>query len=458
MNIFKTFIVAAVIALINGKAYSEITLEQVLNNPGDLKLNLEYAKQQEEAGKLKSTIAALERLNLLYPQNTDLKLYLLSVLTKTDSNDKVLELIEEMKKNPNLSADMKEYLDKTIKERDQLAKDNKDQQLALGQKLTKGWYSFLDLSYSQTNNSNIEAVSKTGYFYNADIEYPNADGTIRRDMTYAKTASLTIGKNIDENTTINLNTSLTLNTERNSFHDDYDLSSSTLSYSKSLGNNILLPYLSYNRQNYRAQPDLNSKLIGMNNKYILNNQNSLNYGFILSHTNYNQKPSDLAVYADYKSNKTSGVHLGNDFLLTPKDLFNVKLYVKDIEAGASFNSYTNKGISISYSHIFPVGVLKFQADRENNAYHHIDEDINSTIERTDKPRVYDVSFSGQIKNIIPGFDNIDKDGNWFFYSDYKINDVNSTVQNYSTKQKYLTFGVTKRFNIGEYIDYAQKSF
>jgi hypothetical protein len=69
-----------------------------------------------------------------------------------------------------------------------------------------------------------------------------------------------------------------------------------------------------------------------------------------------------------------------------------------------------------------------------------------------------VSFSGQIKNIIPGFDNIDKDGNWFFYSDYKINDVNSTVQNYSTKQKYLTFGVTKRFNIGEYIDYAKKSF
>jgi hypothetical protein len=124
MNILKIFIVSVVIFLVNGNAYSEITLEQVLNNPGDLKLNLEYAKQQEEAGKLKSTIAALERLNLLYPQNTDLKLYLLSVLTKTDSNDKVLELIEEMKKNPNLSADMKEYLDKTIKERDQLAKDN----------------------------------------------------------------------------------------------------------------------------------------------------------------------------------------------------------------------------------------------------------------------------------------------------------------------------------------------
>jgi hypothetical protein len=204
MNILKIFIVSVVIFLVNGNAYSEITLEQVLNNPGDLKLNLEYAKQQEEAGKLKSTIAALERLNLLYPQNTDLKLYLLSVLTKTDSNDKVLELIEEMKKNPNLSADMKEYLDKTIKERDQLAKDNKDQQLALGQKINKGWYSFLDLGYSQTNNSNIEAISKTGYFYNADIEYPNADGTIRRDMTYAKTASLTIGNNIDENTTITL--------------------------------------------------------------------------------------------------------------------------------------------------------------------------------------------------------------------------------------------------------------
>ena len=53
---------------------AEITWEDILANPTDLELNLKYAKPQEAAGKYKSTIATLERLNMLYPGNTDIKI------------------------------------------------------------------------------------------------------------------------------------------------------------------------------------------------------------------------------------------------------------------------------------------------------------------------------------------------------------------------------------------------
>ena len=61
-------------------ALSEITYKEILDNPIDLELNLNYAKQQEKAGNIKSTIATLERLSTLYPKNPDIKLYLISIL------------------------------------------------------------------------------------------------------------------------------------------------------------------------------------------------------------------------------------------------------------------------------------------------------------------------------------------------------------------------------------------
>ena len=67
----------------------EITYQEILENPTDLELNLNYAKQQENTGNLKLTISTLERLNMLYPENLDIKLYLLSILIEMDSKVKV---------------------------------------------------------------------------------------------------------------------------------------------------------------------------------------------------------------------------------------------------------------------------------------------------------------------------------------------------------------------------------
>ena len=80
-----------------------ITYEQILDNPSDLELNLNYAKQQEKQGNLKLTLATLERLSMLYPENLDIKLYLLSILIEMDSAVKVDLMVRTMMNDPNTS-------------------------------------------------------------------------------------------------------------------------------------------------------------------------------------------------------------------------------------------------------------------------------------------------------------------------------------------------------------------
>ena len=73
-------------------------------------LNLKYAQQQGKMGNYKQTISTLERLTMLYPDNIEIKLYLLSVLVQIDSPDKARSLIEEMKLRTDLESEDLETL------------------------------------------------------------------------------------------------------------------------------------------------------------------------------------------------------------------------------------------------------------------------------------------------------------------------------------------------------------
>ena len=63
--------------LLPGSSEKNITYLQILQKPNDLDLNLKYAQQQGKIGNYKQTIATLERLNMIYPDNVEIKLYLL---------------------------------------------------------------------------------------------------------------------------------------------------------------------------------------------------------------------------------------------------------------------------------------------------------------------------------------------------------------------------------------------
>ena len=78
---------------------------QILQKPNDLDLNLKYAQQQGKMGNYKQTISTLERLQMLYPDNIEIKLYLLSILVQTDSPEKAINIIEEIKLRKDVSVE-----------------------------------------------------------------------------------------------------------------------------------------------------------------------------------------------------------------------------------------------------------------------------------------------------------------------------------------------------------------
>ena len=87
---------------------AEVTFQEILENPSDIEINLKYAKEQEAIGRYKATITTLERLNMLYPVNTDIKLYLISILLKMDSEAKLQLMIETMLQDPNTTDETRE--------------------------------------------------------------------------------------------------------------------------------------------------------------------------------------------------------------------------------------------------------------------------------------------------------------------------------------------------------------
>ena len=87
--IFKKIVLFIILSIFLIKhSIAEITFQEILENPADLEINLKYATEQEALGRYKATLSTLERLNMLYPVNTDIKLYLISILLKMDSADR----------------------------------------------------------------------------------------------------------------------------------------------------------------------------------------------------------------------------------------------------------------------------------------------------------------------------------------------------------------------------------
>ena len=111
----------------------EITYKEILENPTDLELNLNYAKQQENTGNLKLVISTLERLNMLYPENLDIKLYLLSILIEMDSKVKVDLMVRTMMNDPNTPVETKKTIAKL------LTSPSKEKE--------SKWFAYLDLKY-----------------------------------------------------------------------------------------------------------------------------------------------------------------------------------------------------------------------------------------------------------------------------------------------------------------------
>ena len=418
---------------------SQITYEEILDNPSDLQLNLNYAKQQQNSGNLKLTIATLERLSMLYPENLDIKLYLLSILIEMDSSVKVDLMVRTLMNDPNTTSETKKViaglLSNTKKEKKEKEKSK--------------WFAYLDLKYSHTEEDNISGVtkSKKNLQENNLLPYPQIDNrlVVEYDKTYTKAAALTLGKNINDTSSMFLNFGLDSNTINKKIKGDSDVVSSSVSYFKILGNHYLSPYFYWNRPNYRKQEDSNSKGVGINNTLIINEKSNINYSLGFANTSYdnnltfstaNESNSDVySSFLRYNYNVTNKIQLG------------AKIILNRTETLKEFDSFDTNGFSILYSQILPFGTLKFKNTYLQNNYDDKETFISTSITRNDESLVTSISLEGQINQILPVLKTLNKDNSIFYSFNLKQSDVSSNIANHDILRNFITFGLTKRINL-----------
>ena len=140
-KLFQIFLFSFIVL---NNAASEITYKEILKDPTNLELNLQYAKEQEEKKNYKSTIATLERLSTIYSDNLDLKLYLLSISLRIDSKERTKSILNDIKKSPKLTNDLRAKIE-TIDEA--LLKQSK-------QDKSGDWARYVDIgtNFFQENN------------------------------------------------------------------------------------------------------------------------------------------------------------------------------------------------------------------------------------------------------------------------------------------------------------------
>tara|TARA_B100000965_G_scaffold142724_1_gene118874 strand:+ start:1016 stop:2329 length:1314 start_codon:yes stop_codon:yes gene_type:complete len=435
-KIIRVTIIIFFFFFISNLKAEEVTFMQILENPTDLELNLKYAKQQEIAGNYKSTIHTLERLNTLYPSNTEIKIYLLSIMLKMDSEIQVQLIIEKMLNDPNTTDEAKEYINKVMSE--MYAKKNKEK---------SDWFTYASIGYSQTENSNIESVSRSSSMWVEDTRLNFAADSIKYDKTYSRNGSFTLGKKIDKTSAVSLNIGLDLITQNKGNTSQSDLISGSLSYSKNLDKHFLLPYIFYSRPNNRNQKDSNARGFGFSNSYFFNKKNNFSYGASFSNNVYDQ--TNTFTTAKKNSSDTYAANIAYNYNLTSNDKLSSKIFFNDVNANADYNSYDTYGLTLGYSKYTSFGLLKLETTYKQKKHKEKDTFINSTIDREDQEINGQILLTGQINKVLPFLKNLDKNNSIFYTLKYQFIDIDSTLINNTVEKELFTYGITKKINFND---------
>ena len=432
---------------------SQITYEEILDNPSDLQLNLNYAKQQEKSGNVKSTIATLERLSKLYPKNSDIKLYLLSILLKMDSRVKVDFMVKTMLEDPNTNEETKKLIAELLTG-NQFQKDKKNK-----------WIAYLDINYSQTEEDNISGRTKSGKLAKSNgttdsqVPFPANDSrlTLEYDKTFVKGTALTLGKILNESSSVFMNLGLNVNTNNKKLKGESDVHSVSLSYLKANKNHYFSPYIYYNKLNYRMQEDYQTKGFGMSNTYLFNDKFNLNYALSYSDSRYHSKPNPVdsqgtqifADAGDLNNNEVYNANIRLNYNLTDKMQISSKVIFSDIQHAKSYDSYESSGVNLSISRIFPFGTFTASATHLTNVFDTRKITVSSLKDREDTSLVTNLIFKGDINQLLPSLKKINKDNSIYYTISFRESNVNSTVSSYEIKRSFKKIGISKRINFND---------
>ena len=459
----KIFIFFFIVLFLTSKVHAEISYVEILKNPTDLKLNLQYTKERESKGDFKSVIATLERLTALYPDNIDLKLYLLSIAVKTDSTEKVLKLVNEIRQSDEIDENIKKRvaqvfddinkkkIDETKKEERKKARkivnEAEQQRKETITASSSNWTFYQDFGWKSALHSNVGSISnsKTKYSSGTIVSMTGVEGD------NIETINTLIGANYKINENSNLSFSLgTSSSEQNrATSDENDTNSFSSSYSKFSEKNTFSASLSLTDTNTRRSADSISRSLALNNNYSLTTKHKISSGIIVSDSRGNQNPSNST---KRESNTfKQGFNMGYQYLFGNQQSLSLKYAFNETEAIADYNGLTDQAFTFSYSKSFSIGSLGLSYTKTEKDYNQVDTFVHPTIIRNDDVENYSISLNGslaQVSNSIKFINLPEKFQNYLNSFTYSLswsetNNNSNWLQNDYEKETF-NFGLTKR--------------
>ena len=409
---FKLFLISTIL-LISTSAFSSeknITYMQILQDPNNLDLNLKYAQQQGKVGNFKQTISTLERLNMLYPDNVEIKLYLLSVLVQVDSPEKANTIIDDMKLRRDLSAEDLETLQ-------EIEEELKDREPSL-------WNLTADVGFGLTFSNNVNSVSKTRLKY--DANEIAAFTSPKHDRTEVASIGIAATRPIGEESSLLLNFAHTTSNQYQEADDDFQSYGLTIGLDTTLGNQSLSPYVIMSKTDAQHDADSFSLMLGIGGFFTAGERHSFSYGYSYSDSKANVNASDGT--ADETNSIGHGYTFGYDLILTPIISSSLSLGYSDsdakVDAGNDYETY-EFGIGLNFA--FPWAYIAWSASTSFNDYKVADTTVDSTKLRSDHATTTDLMITKAVGDIFPF---IDPNRSLFINLSYEKTFSEANIMNY----------------------------
>ena len=401
---------------------------QILQKPNDLDLNLKYAQQQGKMGNFKQTISTLERLTMIYPDNVEIKLYLLSVLVQVDSPEKANTIIEEMKLRRDLDPEDLETLV-------EIEEELKDREPSL-------WNITADLSFGALYTDNVNSVSKTRLQSESDsvVGFNSA----KYDRTLSGGLGLSATRPLGEESSLLLNVSHSSSEQHAETDDDFQSYGFTLGFDTTLGNQSLSPYLMLSKSDYQTDADSFSKMYGIGGFFSVGERNSISYGYSYATSKGNHNSEDDT--AMQTNSVAHGFTFGHDLIITEIISSSLSLGYTDTDARVDAgNDYETYDVGFGLNFAFPWAYIAVSNSVGFNDYKKEDSSVDSTKLRSDYTNTFDVMLTKAIGDLFPA---IDPNRSLFINMSYEklISEGNILNYDYVTDSFSLSFSKSLKIN------------
>ncbi len=373
--------------LIPGSSDKNITYMQILQNPNDLDLNLKYAKQQSDVGNFKQTIATLERLNMLYPDNLEIKLYLLSVLVSADSPNKALTVIEEIKTNEDVTAE-------------DLATVSEIEEEMKARGAPKLWYIAANIDLGGIQNNNVNSVSKSRQKMSSNERDTMASAMF--DRTYTGALGLMAVRTLSETSSLTILPSFTESRQDDETSDDFQSYSLFLGYDTIYKNQSLSPYLSLGKTDYDDDADSFSIAAGISGSFSVGDRHSFGYGYTFSDAKGNQNSSDTT--AEDTNAIGHGITLSHGLAINEIISAETGLGFSVSEAVDGTNDVATYDFSYRFNFALPWAYISAGEALSFNDYYHVDTSTDSNRIRSDYTNTFDIMMIKALGEILPALD------------------------------------------------------